>query len=251
MRIRRRFFVAILVLAVVLSVLSLAGFTLYRNATIAQEGAELEQASGTIASQVDVVLDEKAQMVSLWTRTPALADHGSPAQSREVRSFVTATDFSGASVIAANGTMTAFYSRGTNASQSRALVGESFETRTYFRRAMAGEVYVSEPVAAESGNLIVTVSAPIRSDGRIVGTLNAAFHVLAGDLFDSIRARDTGEEGILVLAGGETIYTDGPRPGQESALAVANATVERTGWTVSVTRTDAAIQSQLRTITLL
>ena len=251
MRLRRRFLVAFLVLAVVLSALSLAGFTLYRNATVDQEQAALDQVSQTIASQVDVVLTEKRQTVRLWAQTPSLEDHGSQAQASDVRTFVTSTAFSGASVIAANGTMTAFYSRGTNESRSAALVGRSFDERTYFTEAMAGESYVSDPVAAESGYLIVTISTPIRSAGRVVGTFNAAFHVREGDLFGPIRARDAGSQGVLVVADGQTMYADGPRPTTDRTLAVANATVEQTGWTVSVTRTDAAVRSQLRSITLL
>lgn len=251
MRLRRRFIVAFLVLAVVLSALSLAGFTLYRNATVAQEAAASEQISQTIATQVDVVLTEKRQTVRLWSQTPTLTDHGSRVQATDVRTFVTSTAFSGASVIAANGTMTAFYSRTTDESQAASLIGRSFDNRTYFQKAMAGESYVSDPVAAESGNLIVTVSAPIRSDGRVVGTFNAAFHVSDGDLFGPIRARDAGSEGVLVVADDRTVYADGPRPTADGTLAVANATVEQTGWTVSVTRTNAAVRSQLRSITLL
>lgn len=251
MRLRRRFLVAFLVLAVVLSALSLVGFTLYRNATVAQEAAATEQVSQTIASQVDVVLTEKRQTVRLWAETPTLADHGSRAQAGDVRTFVTSTGFSGASVIAANGTMTAFYSRTTNEAETEALIGDSFGQRTYFREAMEGRSYVSDPLTADSGNLIVTVSAPIRTDGQVVGTFNAAFHVRDGDLFGPIRARDAGSEGVLVVADGETIYADGPRPTTGGRLATSNATVDRTGWTVSVTRTDATVRSELRSITLL
>jgi len=251
MRLRRRFLVAFLVLTVVLSVLSLAGFTLYRDATIAQEEAALERVSETMASQLDVLLTEKGQTVGLWTETPALADHHSQRQAESVRSFVLSTSFSGASVIAANGTMTALYSEGTAPAQSRALVGQQFGDREYFQRAMAGETYVSQPVSAESGNRIVTISAPIHSGGSIVGTFNAAFHVRRGDFLAPIRQEQSTAGGVLVAANGTTLYQRGPQPGDEGAVAVANATVDRTGWTVSTTRTESAVRSELRSITLL
>jgi len=251
MRLRRRFFVALLVLAVVLSVLSLAGFTLLRDATVAQEEASLQGASEQIASQLDVSLTEKGQTVGLWAKTHGIDDHGSPEQRSAVRSFVLSTDFSGASVIATNGTMTAFHAQGTSSARSRDLIGQSFDDRAYFQRAMDGETYVSDPVEAESGNFIVTVSAPIRDDGEIVGTFNAAFHPRRGDLFGPLRTRSGSSEGVLVVANGTSVYQDGPRPESDGALAVSNATVSRTGWTVSVTQSETVVQSRLRSITLL
>ena len=251
MRLRRRFLVAFLLLTVVLSALSLAGFTLYRDATVTQEEAALQRVSETMASQLDVLLTEKGQTVGLWADTAAIADHGSPEQSEAVRSFVFSTSFSGASVIAANGTMVALHSQGTTPAQSRDLVGQQFDDRTYFQRAMAGETYVSDPVEADSGNQIVTVSAPIREGGEIVGTFNAAFHVRQGDLFGPIRPQDEAFEGVQVTANDTTVFRDGPQQGGDNVLTVANATVDRTGWTVTAVRTDAALRSELRGITLL
>jgi signal transduction histidine kinase len=251
MRLRRRFLVAFLLLTVVLSALSLAGFTLYRDATVAQEEDDLQEVSVTMASQLDVLLTEKGQTVGLWADTPPIADHGSPAQSEAVRTFVFSTSFSGASVIAANGTMMALHAQGTTPPESQELVGQQFGDRTYFQRAMDGQTYVSDPVEAQSGNQIVTVSAPIREGGEIVGTFNAAFHVQRGDLFGPIRTRESQSDGVLVTTDDTTVFRSGPQPGGPGTLAVANATVDRTGWTVTAIRTEAAVQSDLRGITIL
>jgi len=250
MRLRTRFVAALLALALVLSVVSLVGFSLYRDAVVDSERQDLERTSQSLAAQFDAVLTERRRTAELWSRDAALSAHGTTRQRASLRSFVTATKFSGASVITADGTMTAMNSEQLSTRDEQDLVGRQFGDRTYFQRAMAGQTYVSDPVDAESGTLIVTVSTPIYNGTGVAGTFNAAFHVREGDLFDAVRARYAPDERIEVIADGRTIYAKGPNA-TGSTVGSVNATVASTGWTVTVARTDAVIRPQLRTITLL
>jgi len=245
MRLRTRFALALALVALVLSATSLVGFVLYRDAVVAQERTDLAHSAESVATQLDAVLTEKERQVQLWGRAPSLVEHGSSSQTTRLQSFVRTTEFSGASVIAANGTMTALYSRGLSQAEQDRIVGSRFDQRAYFRRAMSGETYVSDPVRAETGNLIVTVSTPLYRSGRIVGTFNAAFHIQAGDLASIVRANSGPTQGIRIVANGSTLYASGPVSGADEDLIVANETVGETSWIVSATTTRAAFESGL------
>jgi signal transduction histidine kinase len=249
MQLRRRFLVALVAVGLVVAAITLVGFTLYRDAVMAGERADLTRTSESVATQLEVVLDEKRRLVRLRADHPALRDHASDRQASTLATFVRETTFSGASVIAANGTMTAIYAQGLNDSEESALVGQSFERRTYVRRAIAGETYVSKPVDAASGFTIVTISTPIEADGDIVGTFNAAFHVRAGDLGAVVETTGTETSGVHVVADETTVLRQGPGPDAADARIVANATVESTGWTVVATGTRGAVQSRLWVVT--
>ncbi|ELZ30601.1 histidine kinase [Halosimplex carlsbadense 2-9-1] len=247
MRLRTRFALALVLVALVLSATSLVGFVLYRDAVVAQERTELAHSAESVATQLDAVLAERERQVELWGSSPSLAEHGSPPQEARLRSFVQTTEFSGASVISANGTMVGLHSEGLTSTARERVVGQQFGDRTYFRRAMAGETYVSDPVRAETGNLIVTVSTPLRRSGETVGTFNAAFHLERGDLSAIVRANSGPTQGIRIAANGTTLYAVGPVSGgdADADLILANETVGGTGWTVSATTTRAAFESQL------
>lgn len=251
MRLRTRFVVALVVVALVLSVTTLVGFTLYRDATVTQERAELRQTSDSVATEMDLVLGEKRESVRLWAQNDELGQHGRLEQSNTLATFVTMSSFSGASVIAANGTMTAMEVQEMDEHAERGVVGGDFSDRTYFRRAMAGETYVSDPIEAESGFLIVIVSSPLTEDGEPVGTFNAAFHIREGDMSKIVRASSTRTQHIRVVAGDVTVFSQGPTSDSVDANLVANTTVPSTGWTVSTTVSQSDFRSQLWTITVL
>ncbi|WP_459191704.1 sensor histidine kinase [Halosimplex sp. J119] len=250
MRLRTRFAVALGVLALVLSATTLAGFVLYRDAVANHERDELAQSSESVASQLDAVLVEKQRQVRLWVESPGVADHGSVRQQAQVESFAQMTDFNGASVIAANGTMMALYSDGLSPVDRDRIVGNYFGDRTYFRRAMAGETYVSDPVRADTGNLVITVSTPVYEGEVVVGTFNAAFHLEAGDLAGIVRANAGPDQGVRIVANGSTVYAAGPTADGDTGVIGVNETVAETGWVVSATTTQAAFESQLWRVTL-
>jgi len=117
---------------------------------------------------------------------------------------------------------------------------------------MDGETYVSDPVDAESGNLIVTISTSLVERGETVGTLNAAFHVREGDLSDIVRERSSRTRGVRVFSGDRTVLAGGPSPTAAHAELTANATVATTGWTVATTTTTGgSLSSRLWTVTVL
>ena len=250
MRLRTRFAVALAVVALVLSATTLAGFFLYRDAVVTQEREELSRSSESVATQLDTVLAEKQRQVRLWVEAPSLTDYGSISQVERLSSFVRTTDFSGASVIAANGTMMALYSDGLSVDEQDRIVGGQFGDRAYFQRAMAGDTYVSDPVQAETDNFIVTVSTPLYEDDEVVATFNAAFHIDEGDLSSIIRANSGPSQRVRIVANDSTVYSVGSVPDGQTDVITADKTVAGTGWVVSTTTTRAAFESDLLMMTV-
>ena len=250
MRLRARFAVALAVVALVLSATTLTGFFLYRDAVVTQEREELSRSSESVATQLDTVLAEKQRQVRLWVEAPSLTDYGSISQVERLSSFVRTTDFSGASVIAANGTMMALYSDGLSVDEQDRIVGGQFGDRAYFQRAMAGDTYVSDPVQAETDNFIVTVSTPLYEDDEVVATFNAAFHIDEGDLSSIIRANSGPSRRVRIVANDSTVYSVGSVPDGQTDVITADKTVAGTGWVVSTTTTRAAFESDFLMMTV-
>ncbi|PSQ28174.1 sensor histidine kinase [Halobacteriales archaeon QS_9_67_15] len=250
MRLRARFAVALAVVALVLSATTLTGFFLYRDAVVTQEREELSRSSESVATQLDTVLAEKQRQVRLWVEAPSLTDYGSISQVERLSSFVRTTDFSGASVIAANGTMMALYSDGLSVDEQDRIVGGQFGDRAYFQRAMAGDTYVSDPVQAETDNFIVTVSTPLYEDDEVVATFNAAFHIDEGDLSSIIRANSGPSQRVRIVANDSTVYSVGSVPDGQTDVITADKTVAGTGWVVSTTTTRAAFESDFLMMTV-
>jgi len=249
MRLRSRLALALLVTAVVLSATSLVGFSLYREAVTDQERAGLQQTSDGVATQLETLLAEKSDVVRLWAQQPELEAHGTITQRGSLSTFVRQTAFSGASVVDANGTMTEIYSEGLSRETESELVGQSFRHRRYVREALDGNTHVSDPVEADSGNRIVTISTPIYGTTGVVGTFNAAFHLQEGDVVSVAGASATDTRGIQILANESVVHAAGPT--NASGALVANATVAGTDWTVSAVETQDALDARLWPVTLM
>jgi signal transduction histidine kinase len=249
MQSRKLFLVVLAAVAVLLSASIFTGFHVYKQTVASEHAADVEQSADKLRSELDARLAGHQQTVELAAEAEAVPRHGSAAQRHALAVLVNETAFSGASVIAANGTMTAIVSD-LSADRRRELVGSDFGDRRYVQRALAGETYVSDPVAAESGNYIVTVSAPIRSKGEVVGTLNAAFHLESDEFFGAVAADLGSAEGVTVTAAdGRVLYEHEPTP--DDSLVVQNATLAETGWTVSARESRSVIQPLLRRTTFL
>lgn len=249
MKARSQFVIVLVVVAAILSVSIVAGFQHYKETVAESHEADVEQSARQVRSELDGQLAAHKQTVELIATHPDIAAHSEPAQRRVLKTVVNETAFSGMSVIAANGTMTGIVA-GLSDQRRQTLTGQDFSDRTYVQRALDGETYVSEPIEADSGNYIVTVSAPIRHDGEIVGTLNGAFHLSERSFFAPAIASYNATTGITVRSdAGHVIYAKRASP--DTDLVVRNATLRETNWQVSVSESQSVIRSQQRTTTAL
>jgi signal transduction histidine kinase len=232
---------------VILSAAVFTGFQLNKQTLSEQEQEELHRNARQISSELDARLLGLERTVELWSTNPAVARHGSRLQREALATFVNRSAFTGASVVAANGTMTNIVA-GIDGETRENLVGRDFGERPYVQRALRGETYVSEPFRAASGNYVVTVSTPVRRDGRIVGTLNAAFHLSNGSFFSAvISTTDPAHDVTIRAADGSLLYATDRSPPADAL--VRTATVAETGWTIEVRESRASIASAIRPVT--
>ena len=247
MKTKRLFVLLLAVIAVVLSASVVVGFQHHKSALYTHEETELERATAHVQSEVDGQLDALQRTTEIGATNPMLTRHGSASQRRTLETFVERSSFAGASVIAANGTMTAIVA---DSGRPEATVGDDFGDRTYFRRAMAGETYVSEPIEADSGNYILTISTPLFENDTRVGTLNAAFHLEHGDFFPRFASTLEDGQGLTIESqSGERIYTAASSPATD--LMERQTTLSETGWTVTVRESRVPIQERSRELTVL
>jgi signal transduction histidine kinase len=245
MRLRTALFVFSLALSLVLSGTVYAGFALHKG-DITDRGQEtVDVAAKAIAADIDSRLAERTQTVA-FTADTLTHGHNSSHDDDTVRSFVAQTPFEGASVIDANGTMRAISVSNLDGAESEQLVGQEFSDRTYFQRARAGETYISDPVAADSGNLIVTISAPVVENGTVVATFNGALHVRNSSLFRPSSVSLGDDQRLTVRSQEFLLFTgDGSAGGNGTDALTGNATVSATGWSIAVAMDRAALQDQL------
>jgi PAS domain S-box-containing protein len=245
MKLRRAFAVVIAVIAIVLSLAVVSGFQLYDEAVSEREQQSVDTAATAAAAQVDSVLAERARTIELAATDPVMLT-----QSRQrratLRRLVTQTPFQGLSVIRANGTMTAIESEGLSADRRAAVIGGDFSDRTYVQQALAGQTHVSEPIEAETGNLIVTIATPIRANGSVVAVLSGAVHVRDGNFLASSVAKGTTHD-IRITTEDRELYASTSFD-ENTDYTTATATVPTTGWTVTAASVDdSAEQAQVVT----
>lgn len=249
MRSRRLFVLMLVASALVLSGATYAGFQAYQGAVVDEHSADVRRSGDLVRADLDARLAARQETVELWAAVPEVAAHGTDEQQEHLHALVANTAFSGASVVDSDGTMTALVSDVPPAERGR-LLGSDFGDRTYVERALAGETYVSDPVAADTGNEVVTVSTPVRRDGAVVGTLNAAFHLSETAFFESATRDLSGETGVTVTAAdGTVVYEEAPAPG--GALARHETSLSEADWTVTVSESRAVLRPTIRRISLL
>lgn len=240
MQLRRKFLLAFVLVALTIAGVLVVTFDSQRDAAVQSAREDATEQAELTASTIDRQLVEKRRTIAIAADHPELVDPDGGARSNRVATIREQTDFEGVSVVAANGTMVALANENGSGGDA---VGQEYGDREYVRAALAGEVYVSDPFEARTGNRVVVVSAPIRSDGEIVGTLNGAFHLSDSALFDPIEEQSAPDTDVRIAADGETLYAD------DEAIdspVRGRATVDATGWTVTVERRQSTVTAQIR-----
>ncbi|CAI48162.1 histidine kinase [Natronomonas pharaonis DSM 2160] len=248
MKLRRAFAVVLVVVAVVLTVAVASGFQLYGDALEQSERESLGGTADVTAGQLEDLLAERSRTVELHAGDPALTSTDEERRASLAR-FVERTTFQGASVVDADGRILDIESEGLSAAERQDLSGSDLSDRLYVQRALDGETHVSDPVAAETGNFIVTISTPIERDGEIVGALNAALHLDDDAFFASVAPDPSADTAVRVTTDGTTLFETGPW--DRADLLAAGSDLETADWTVTVARPEAAVVGAAQTATLL
>lgn len=249
MKEKKTFVLLIAVVGLVLAGSTFVGFQLYKGTLQEEKQSDIRTSTDYLRSELDLRMRGLRQTVELWAQNPAVTRHGTDAQREALAQLRNRTAFSGVSVISANGTMTNI-DAGLSPARRAALIGSDFDDRVYVQRALQGHTYTSQPVDAESGNYIVTVSTPIVRDGEVVGVLSGAFHLSEGAFFEKFESSLAPAQGLTIRSrSGTTLYASEPTPSTDQLDA--SATLQTTGWTVSVQESRQIVQSTVAVVTYL
>jgi len=245
MKIKYRFLLVFVLVTLITAGGLVAAFSSYQADVRGDVDATLERDAQTAATVLDDRIERQLQTVAVAADNPTFAAHGSADQQTALESLVDASAFTGASVVDSDGEMRAITDVDDDSRES--VVGQSYSDREYVERALAGQLFVSDPFEADTGNHIVVMSAPIREDGEIVGSLNAAFELDETTLF--VPFGDTASAvGITVDSGEMTLHSTADRF-EESITHTT--TLSSTDWTVTTHYDSAAIDSEIRQLTIL
>jgi len=240
MRLRTKFLLVFFALSLLLTGILAMEFQSHRERVIDRAQGDAADDAAVTANQLDERIETSQQTLKTAAAHPAIPRHGSPAQVDRADALVAETDFDGVSVVNETGSLVAI--GGVDGDARERVVGRDLSDRRYVRRALAGEQYVSAPFEAATGNEVVVLSVPIRENGSVVGTLNAAIHLSNASFFASLPV--AGEENsVLITADDRPLFRSSRMSGE---VVVGNTTMETTGWRVSVGRDRAVVLDDVR-----
>ena len=244
MRLRSKLVVVLLVLAVVLGASLYGGLELYKQQVTESETDRAAETATVVAAQIDATVQEKRDLVAFAASRPEAASFGRA--NHFAADLVNSSRFYAVQVVAVNGTVMAFTGDVTEASRER-TVGSEIGSRPYVREALTGRVHVSEPEQTSAGEYLTVISAPIVENGDVVGVLAAAMYIDTSTLLTPVQPLPSDRRAVVVVARNRTLYAAGPSFRESIS---ATATVESTGWTVRITRDQAALEALLHEATV-
>jgi signal transduction histidine kinase len=239
MKLAHRYTVLFLVVVIISGGVLFATFDEHRSDLTDNAEMTVEDRAGTMATYLDNELREQQRVVEFAARDGRLSENGTEAQLSRLGSFVETTAFNGVSVVNETGRIQSLV---TEDGEQLDLVGEDLSDRTYVQQALRGESYISEPVRAETGNSIIVISAPLTADGKVVGTVNAAYHLSENAIFEVLGTDDEGTA-VTVESGEMELYNslDG---GQETISA--SEQLDTVDWTVKAHQDKQSIDSSVQ-----
>jgi len=245
MKIKYRFLLVFILVTVITAGVLVATFSSYQADVRSDVDATLERDAQTAATVLDDRIERQTQTVTVAAGNPQFGSHGSAAQQTALDSFVDASAFTGASVVDSDGEMRAI--AGVDDDASTSVVGESYSDREYVQNALGGDTHISDPFEADTGNQIVVISAPIRENGEIVGSLNAALQLDNTTLFVPF-GDSANEVGLTVDSGQTTLHSTADRFDESVTYTTA---LSSTGWAVTTHYDSAAIDEDIRQLAML
>ena len=246
MRLRTKFAVVFLVVTLVLSTSVFVAVEFYKRDAVAESRANVNETATLVADQVDAAVREHEDYVGLVASRPEAAQFGRTETFLEA--FLTNSRFYAAQIVAANGSVLDF--RGdVTVTQRRDVLGADRRNATYVGAALEGRTYVGEVERVDgTDEYILVLSAPIFEDGEVKGVLAGAIFLDGQTVFDALPPLDTSGQTVSVTTAEELTLHGGER--RFAAAVTASATVESTGWTVTVSEDRTPLDRRLQNLAL-
>jgi signal transduction histidine kinase len=245
MRLRTKFAVVFVAVTLVLSGSVLVALESYKRDAVGESRANVDETATLAADQIDAAIRDRRDYVGLVASRPRARrfDRNGPF----LESFLANSRFYAVQVVAANGTVLDF--RGdVTAAQRRAVLGSNRSDAPYVRAALAGRSYVGEAERVNGTDAHALVfGAPIFDGGEVEGVLAAAIYLDERTVFDALPPLETSRQSVRVTANGTALH-GGDRT--FPATVERSATVDSTGWAVTVARDRSALDARLRRLAL-
>ena len=245
MRLRTKFAVAFVVVTLVLSASVVAAVEFYKRDAVGESRADVDETATRVADQIDASIRDRRDYVGLVASRPQARQFDG--DGRFLEAFLANSRFYAAQVVAANGTVVDFRGDVTDAQRS-AVLGSDRSDAAYVEAALEGRTYVGEAERLDGTDEYVLVfAAPIFERGAVKGVLAGAIYLDTRTTFDALPPLDTSRQTVTVVDDGAELH-GGDRRFESSVEGVA--TVESTGWTVTVSQDRSALDARLRTLAL-
>lgn len=245
MRLRTKLVAVLVVLALVLGTSLYGGLELYKEQATEREHDRAEETAAVVAAQIDATVEERRDFVGFAASRPDASSFDRA--DRFARGFVNDSRFYAAQVVAANGTVVAFGGQ-INETVRRGTLGANVSDEAYFAEATARSSYVSAPETVPGRDrTLVVISAPIITDEGLRGVFAASIYVSTDTLLDPVAALDTRTQRVTVTADEAVLLDSDDRFDQ---VLVGTATVEGTGWELTIARDRSRLNAQLQSLAL-
>lgn len=245
MKLRTKFVVVLFAVTVVLSSVTYGGLELYKQETLERNQESVDESARLAADQIASKVRERRDYIGYVASQPTTANFSQA--DATVGGVVNNSRFFAAQIVAANGTVVAFGGQ-INETVRRGTLGANVSDEAYFAGATTRSSYVSAPETVPGRDrTLVVISAPIITDDGLRGVFAASIYVSTDTLLDPVAALDTRTQRVTVTADEAVLLDSDDRFDQ---VLVGTATVEGTGWELTVARDRSRLNAQLQSLAL-
>jgi signal transduction histidine kinase len=245
MRLRTKFAVVFVAVTLVLSASVFVAVEFYKRDAVGESRANVEETATLAAEQIDAAIRDRRDRVGLVASRPRAREFDRSGEFLDA--FLANSRFYAAQVVVPNGTVVGFRGDVTTA-QRRAVLGANRSDAAYVRAALEGRSYVGEAEYVNRTDAhVLLFSAPIFDGEEVEGVLAAAIYLDPQTVFDALPPLNTSRQTVTVVGNGTALH-GGDRRFPTSVEA--SATVETTGWEVTVARDRSTLDARLRQLAL-
>ncbi len=254
MRLRTKYALALLVTMLVLGSVLFVSTEQFKRQIIDQEQRDIENTTALTAKQIDESILTRIDYVRWFAARPAVSNV--PRAESNLQSFLDGSNFYAAQFVAPNGTILAFEGE-VNESQAKQAVGTNVSDRAYIKEVtqpLSGTV-ISDPERSGDNLTIVTISSKVTEatgdeNQELKGILVGAIEIDVSGFFIAKEPLETRRQTVSITgenATGGEVTLDGAERSFDRTLT-GTATIETTGWEVTVSRDREELTGRLSTL---
>lgn len=244
MKLRTKFAVALVLITVLLSVLTVAGLEFFKDQQVQRVQADVDETATQTAEQIRTELADRRDYVGYVASRNASADFDR--SDRVLTGMLDNSRFRNTLLVNTSGHVVDARGTYTPAGREDLLGSNVTDGPCVSETLRTGDQCVSDPVPANDSHAVV-ISAPIFREGRVAGALLGVIRVTDQTFLSTLDPLETSAQAVVVSHEGSELH--GAHESFASVIT-GRAVVEGYGWTVRIQRDSTALQRQLRQLAL-